>query len=107
MNYKIISKNPKTSSVVIEVGTGKDAYRVDVRVPATVTDTREVEIKTMVPGADGKPDTESLETITEAFERDTTLEDVRALLESTASSVLENKTASAEQTAIADVLSQL
>ncbi len=107
MTYKIISKNPATSSIVIEVGTGRDAHQVDVRVPATVTDTRAVEVKTIVPGVDGEPDTESVEVVTESFERETTLEDVRALLENTAKSVLENKAVQAEQAVIADVFDQL
>jgi hypothetical protein len=107
MTYKIISKNPKTSSIVIEVGSGKDAHRIDVRVPAVVSDTREVEVKTTVPSVDGEPDTELVEVITESFERETTLEDVHALLEATAQNVLENKTVQAEQATIVDVFAQL
>jgi hypothetical protein len=89
MNYTIVSKDAKTSSIVIQVG-GAKGRKVDVRVPKIVFDTREVEVKTTVPGLEGEPDTEETETVTETFERDVTADDVRVLLQCTADEVMAN-----------------
>jgi hypothetical protein len=94
MNYTIISKNPQTSSIVIQVG-GSKGRKVDIRVPRIVFDTREVDVKTTVPGVlEGEPDQEVTETVTETFERGVTADDVRALLQRTADEVTENLIAS-------------
>jgi hypothetical protein len=89
MNYSIVSKDVKTSSIVIQVG-GSKGRKIDVRVPKIVFETREVEVKTTVPGLDGEPDQETTEMVLEAFERDVTMDDVLALLERTANEVTEN-----------------
>jgi hypothetical protein len=89
MNYTIVSKDPKTSSIVIQVG-GAKGRKVDVRVPRIVLDTREVDVKTTVPGLEGEPDQEVTETVTETFERDVTADDIRVLLQRTANEVTEN-----------------
>ena len=90
MKYTIVSKDAKTSSVVIQVGPVKTGRKIDVRVPASVFDTREVEVLKTVPGLEGEPDTEEAETITETFERDVTAADVLALLQQMADEVGEN-----------------
>lgn len=89
MNYSIVSKDAKASSIVIQVG-GKTGRKVDVRVPQSVSDTREVEVKTTVPGLEGEPDQDVIETVLETFERDVTADDVRALLQRIADEISEN-----------------
>jgi hypothetical protein len=90
MTYTIVSKDAKTSSIVIQVGPVKTGRKVDVRIPQSVVDTREVEVKTIVPGLEGEPDQEVSEMVLETFERDVTKEDVLALLQRTADEVTEN-----------------
>jgi hypothetical protein len=89
MNYVILSKNPQTSSIVIQVG-GTKGRKIDVRVPKIVFDTHEIEIKTMIPGLEGEPDTEGTEMVLETFERAVTADDVRVLLQRTADEVMAN-----------------
>lgn len=89
MNYTILSKDAKTSSIVIQIG-GKAGRKIDVRVPKFMVDSREVEVLKSVPGLEGEPDEEITETVLETFERDVTKADMLELLQCTADEVTEN-----------------
>ena len=81
MSYKILTKTPATSSIVIEVQQGTLKRKIDVRVPKVVTEKRQVETKRLEPGIDGEKDQEVIEILEEDFERDITADDVRDLLD--------------------------
>lgn len=105
MNYTIVSKNAKTLSIVIQVGSVKTGRKIDVRVPQSVFDTREVEVLKIVPGLEGEPDQEVTETVLETFERDVTKADVLELLQRTADEVMENL--AAEPVSLESVFAEL